>query len=317
MKLFTRTLSLFALALVLAVGAYAQGEMPAPPAPEPTTASADDPRAQYAAAVEEAQAATAQGTAAGHVAGGEAYLRAAEVAETSGDDELSVNARGAREAAIRAFVDAGSTHAGSQAFGEAASQFSRAAEIAAQIGDDDTEARVTYNAASAFMQAEQFGQAIPLFDRALELRPDNLDYAFVRAVALRGSGDTDAAMAAFAELSARAEAAGNTELQTRIGETAGRVHLVEARDAIQAQNWRGAIAALDQAARFLPANDANLNTFYANAYYRLGVQQVQAEQWAAARTSLQRAQQHARTAGRDQIVQGAQQQLDYIRQVQG
>jgi tetratricopeptide (TPR) repeat protein len=92
---------------------------------------------------------------------------------------------------------------------------------------------------------------------------------------------------------------------------------VEARDAIQAQNWRGAIAALDQAARFLPANDANLNTFYANAYYRLGVQQVQAEQWAAARTSLQRAQQHARTAGRDQIVQGAQQQLDYIRQVQG
>jgi len=125
----TRSFTPFALALLLAGGALAQGEMPAPPAPEPTTASADDPRAQYAAAVEEAQAASAQGTSEGNIAAGEAYLRAAQVAETSGDDELTVNARGAREAAVRSFVDAGSVYAGQQAFSDAAAQFSRAADV--------------------------------------------------------------------------------------------------------------------------------------------------------------------------------------------
>jgi tetratricopeptide (TPR) repeat protein len=308
--LLSRILPIIALAFLVATSASAQD---APTAPDNGT----DARAEYGAAIDAAQEATALGTAEGHVAAAEAYLRAATVAEESGDDELVGNARGAREAAIRSFVDAGGVHARSEAHAAAATKFVRAAETAELIGDAELHSRVTFNAGTAFGRADDHAAAIAQFDRAIALQPDNLDYQFARALALRSAGDTDAAMAAFSELATAAQAAGNTELYTRIGETAGRVYLVQARDAIQAENWRGAIQALDQAARFLAQDDANLNTFYANAYYRQGVAQVQAEQWAAARASLQRAQQHARIAGRDQIVRGAQQQLDYIQQVQG
>jgi tetratricopeptide (TPR) repeat protein len=308
----TRIIPAFVLALVLAAGSVAQ-DMPTPPPVEDN----GDARAQYGAAVEEAQAAAAQGTVDGYVAAGDAYVRAAEVAEASGDDELTVNVRAAREAAVRSYVDAGSHYASQSAFADAGAQFLRASELAGLIGDEALQARVTGNAGTAFIQAEDFEQAATLFEQASALNPENLDYAYLHAVAIRGMGDSDAALAAFADVAARAEAAGDAENMRKSNEAAGRMHLATARDAIQAQNWRSAIQALDEAAAFLPEDDANLNTFYANAYYRQGVSQVQAEQWGPARTSLQRAQEYARVAGRDQIVRGAQQQLDYIQQVQG
>lgn len=309
-----RLLPAFVLALLLSASAVAQET--APPPPPPVSEDNGDARAAYGAAVEQAQAAAARGTAEGYAEAGETYLEASALARDSGDDELVAVARGAREAAVRSFVDAGSTYASQQNFSSAGESFLRAAEVADDLGDDALQARVTSNAGTAFLQAEEFDRAVEQFDRALELNPDNLDYAFLRAMALRGTGDTDAALQAFAEVAEAAEAAEDLDNLAKANQAAGRMHLMAAREAIQAENFRGAIEALDQAARFLDEDDANLNTFYANAYYRLGVGQVQAEQWATARTSLQRAQQHARVAGRDQIIRGAQQQLDYIQQVQ-
>jgi len=312
-SLITRLLPALVLALMLSANAVAQD---APPPPPPASEDNGDARAAYGAAVEEAQAAAARGTAEGHMEAGDTYLHASEIARDSGDDELVPVARGAREAAVRSFVDAGSAFAGQQNFMEAGEAFLRASEVADDLGDDALQARVTSNAGTAFLQAEDFDRAVAQFDRARQLAPENLDYAYLRAVALRGTGDTDAALAAFSEVAETAEAAGDADNLQKANMQAGRMHLVAARDAIQAQNFRSAIQALDQAAQFLPEDDGNLNTMYANAYYRLGVGQVQAEQWGPARTSLQRAQEYARTAGRDAIVQGAQQQLDYIREVQ-
>lgn len=317
--LLARILPLFVLAFGLATGALAQEGLPTPP-PEPEdapTEAAADARTEYAAAIEEAQAATAQGTAQGHIEAAEAYTRAAEIARDSADEELEANAEGALEAAVRSYVDAGGAYAAQQDYANAGAQFEQAAELAGQLEDVDLQARVTSNAGTAYIQAEDYESAVAAFERAAELLPDNLDYVYLRAEAIRRSGDTEAAETAFSELATRAEAAGDTQNLAKANEAAGRMHLMAARDAIQAENYGAAIAALNAAAEYLPEDDGNLNTFYANAYYRQGVNQVRAEQYGPARTSLQRAQEYARLAGRDQIVRGAQQQLDYIQQVQG
>jgi tetratricopeptide (TPR) repeat protein len=311
LNVMRRLVPALALALILSAGTFAQETAPPPPPVEDN----GDSRAEYAALVEEAEASAALGTAEAHIAAGDLYVRAADLARDSGDEELAAIADGARQAAVRSFVDAGSAYAGEQQFTEAGTIFGRAADIAAELGDEQLQARVTANAGTAYIQAQDFGAAVEHFSVARELNPENLDYAYLHAVALRGTGDTEAALQAFAQVAAAAEAAGDDDNLAKANEAAGRMHLMSARDAIQAQDFRGAIAALDQAAQFLPEDDGNLNTFYANAYYRQGVAQVQAQQWAPARTSLQRAQQHARVAGRDQIVQGAQQQLDYVQQM--
>jgi len=313
LSFLSRVAPVLALAFVLAAGAYAQDTAPPPP---PVETEGDD-RAEYGAAVESAQELAAQGTADGFARAGDEYMRAAEIAAVSGDEELEVLARGATEAAVSSYADAGSTHMSQEAFADAGAHFLRAAEVAGTIDDQTLQARLTSNAGTAFLQGQQFNEAVEAFDRARELNPDNLDYAYLRAVAIRQGGDTDAAITAFEELATAAETAEDQDNVAKAHEAMGRIHLLAGRDAVQAQDWRGAISALDRAAEFLAEDDANLNTLYANAYYRLGVSQVQAEQWGAARTSLQRAQTYARTAGRDQIIQGAQQQLDYIQQVQG
>ena len=66
---------------------------------------------------------------------------------------------------------------------------------------------------------------------------------------------------------------------------------------------------------FLGEDNANLQKFYATAYYQLGLKQVNAEQWNTAERTLGKAKQHAQKAGKAQIVQNAQAQLDYIKQV--
>lgn len=323
MSFLPRTLPLLTLVFALAAGAHAQG-MPTPPpeveTPEveeaPTEASAEA-RAAYAAAIEAAEAAEAQGTAAGHAEAAEAYARAAEIARTSGDAELEAVVGGTLEAAIRARVNAASVLAGQNDYAGAATQFEAAAALAAELDNAELRAQLTSNAATAHIQAEAFDRAVATLDAVIAEQEDNLDLRHLRAQALLRAGRTDAAAEALLDLRDRARAAGDEQNLARANEAAGRIHLMAARDAIQAENFRQAIEALDRAAEFLPENDVNLHTFYANAYYRLGVNQVRAEQWAAARASLQRAQEHARIAGRDQIVTGAQQQLDFIRQVQG
>lgn len=277
----------------------------------------DGDRAEYAAAVEAAEASTALGTAEGHAEGGQQYLAAAAIAEASSDAELTALTTNAYEAAVRAFVDAASAHAGQQQFAEAAAQFEAAAAAAGQAGNTSLQARVTYNAGTAYVQAENPQRAVELFDEAIALDEGNLDYIYVRAVALRATGDTEGALAAFAQLAEDAEAAGDAENLTKANDAAGLMYLGQARDAIQAQDFRAAISALDEAARFVAEDDARLNAFYANAYYRQGVNHVRSEQWGPARTALQQAQRYARVAGNDNIVQGAQQQLDYIAQIQG
>lgn len=294
---------------LLAGGALAQDtQMPMPE-------SNGDARAEYAAAYEAAEEALAAGTAEGFTEAGNQYLRAATIAEDSGDDELVARVNADRESALQAYADAAQAYAGQQAFDQAAGEFLRAAEVAGTLGNTELQARLTGNAGNAYLQADDHAGAVAQFEAAYEINPEILDFLHRRAVVLQQTGDLEAAAAAYNELATQAEAAGDDENLARGREGAGRLHLLAARDLVQAQNFRGAITELDRAAEFLPEDDGNLNTLYANAYYRLGVGQVQAEQLRAAQTSLQRAQQYARTAGRDQIVQGAQQQLDYIREV--
>lgn len=272
-------------------------------------------RTQYAAAIEAAQAAAAEGTAEAHLRAAEQYLAAADLATASGDDELVASASGALTGALKAYADAGGAYSQAGDYASAAAQFDQAAAVAERLSDEDARAQTLYNAAVALVTAEQFAEAVERLETAIELAPENLNYLYVRGAALGQAGDIEAAAAAYQELAERAEAAGDEAMLARARDSAGKLYLVRAQAAIQASRFGEATAALDQAAEYLAENDATLNTLYANAYYRQGVGQVQAENYSAARTSLQRAQEYARKAGRDQIVTGAQQQLDYIQQV--
>lgn len=314
MTLF-RLFSLLAL-VAFATGAFAQDTTAVAVDTVEVSTDNGEARVAYGEAIERAQTAAATGTVDGYRAAADAYLSAIEIADNSGDSELIVNVGSLREAAVAALADAGAIEIAASSFASAGELFLQAADLAAEIDNGSIQAQVTANAGTAFIQAEDFGRAAEAFSAAAELQPENLDHLFYYAVALRNDGQLDESVDAFSDLAARAEAAGDDANLTRANETAGRIFLAAARDEIQAQNFRAAITELDRAAQFLPEDDANLNTFYANAYYRIGVSQVQGEQFSAARTSLQRAQQHARTAGRDQIVQAAQAQLDYIQQVQ-
>jgi tetratricopeptide (TPR) repeat protein len=273
---FSRLLPALTLGIFLSAGAFAQ------------ETSNGDARAEYAAAVEAAQEAAAQGTAEGHLSAGDQYVAAAAAAEASGDADLEALATGVREAAVQSYADAAAAYASQDVHAEAAAAFLKGADVAESLGDSDLQTRLVSNAHTVLIQG---------------------------GVALQRAGDVDGALAAFADVAAKAEAAGDDENFSRARETAGRILLVAANEQNQAGNHRGAIQELDRAAEFLAEDHPQLNALYATAYFRIGVSQVQAEQLTAARTSLQRAQQYARVAGRDQIVQGAQQQLDYIRQV--
>jgi len=272
-------------------------------------------RDAFTAAVEAAQAANAQGTAVGYVEAGEQYAEAYEIAAASGDAELEARSAAVLENATKAYVDAGSAYSEAEAFGDAAAQFERAAELAGQAGDAELQAKTLYNAAVAQVSAEDFARAVELLDEAITLSPDDLNYYYVRGVAQGQAGDAEGSAATLTALEARADSLGDEAMATRARQTLGRTHLIAARDAIQAERYSDAIAALDKAAPYLGEDDASLNTFYANAYYRLGVGQVQAENYGAAQRSLEQAQTYARRAGRDNIVTGAQAQLDYIREI--
>lgn len=318
---------LFAFALLLAlVPMSANAQTPADtmateteevsvPASEDGASANAEARVQFGDAVEAAQAANDLATAEGYIEAGEQYLQAAEVAGASGDAALEERIAAVRGNAVTAFVNAGSAYSGAEDFANAAAQFERAAAIARELEDADT-AKLYYNAGVAFVSAEDFVQALEMLDAAIELAPDNLDYYYVRGVALSQSGDVEGSEQAFTELAERAEAAGDTATAAKARETIGKAYLSAAYAELRADRFSAAIEGLDKAAPFLGEDDATLNTLYANAYYKLGVEQVQAEQFDAAQGSLEQAQTYARRAGKDTIVTGAQAQLDYIEQVQ-
>ncbi len=321
----TRTLfpRLLALALVLIL---APATVEAQTTSEPVAAPVDelsetgtvnaDARAQIEEMMTAARAANEQGTAEGYAMAAEKYLEAADAATASGDTQLAESATGMRQGAAKAFVDAGSMYSEAEDHAAAAEHFSRAAEVAEQLEDNALRAKTSFNAGTAYMQAEDYTMALPLLDAAILLSPDELNYYYVRGLALRSSGDTEGYETAFAELAARADSLGDADMAEKVGETVGKGYLIEANAAVKADRYSDAVAALDKAAPFLGEDHETMNKLYASAYYKMGVSQVRAEQFSSAQRSLSQAVTYGRRAGLDSVVNGAQQQLDYVKQVQ-
>src|SRR5690554_3917942 len=105
------------------------------------TASANaEARTEYGAALEAARAANEQRTPEGFIEAAGRYVAAAEIAEASGDAELEAQASTAREAAVKAYVDAGDAYSAASDYASAATQYEAAADVAEQIGNADLQA---------------------------------------------------------------------------------------------------------------------------------------------------------------------------------
>ncbi len=272
-------------------------------------------RTQFSEQLDTAKALVEAGGAESLVQAGETFLQAAETANNSGDVELAERTINAQENAMKAFMDAGTAYSGAENHEASAAQFVRAAEVAALLGNTEVQAKALSNAAVPYLKAKDGANALSSIEQAVELTPDNLNYAYTRAVVLRSTGDYDGAAAAFGDLESKATEAGDEAAAARARESLGKTHLLVARAALQAKDYKQTISVLDEAAPLLGEDDATLQTFYANAYYQLGVQQVKAEQWNSAERSLGKAKEHGQKASKTKIVQGAQAQLDYIKQV--
>ena len=296
--------------------AAAEADVEAEMEVDATLATDGDARTAFTEAVEAAQAASAEATADGYIMAAEKYVEAAGIAESSGDTELMDRRSAVLENATKAYVDAGTAYSDANDFANAAAQFERASELAAQVENPDLQAKTSFNAGTAYVKAEDYTRALALLDAAIEIAQDDLNYQYVRAIALQSSGDTEGSEAAFAELATQAEAAGDEEMMTRVGETVGKGYLIEANTALKADRYNDAVAALDKAAPFLGGEHVALNKLYASSYYKMGVAQVKSEQFSSAQRSLGRAIEYGRKAGLDKIVSGAQAQLDYVEQVQ-
>ncbi len=311
---------LFALLLLAPATVRAQTttETPVEPVSEMSEAGTvnAEARAEIETMMSEARDANELATPDGYIMAGEKYLAAAEVAMKSGDDQLMESASGMMEGAAKAFVDAGSMYSDAEEHAMAGEQFSRAAGVAEQLENDGMQAQISAQAGSAFMKAEDYAMAIPMLDAAIGMAPDELNYQFFRAVALRQSGDAEGSTEAFTALAARAEELGDTAMSAKVGDTVGKTYLIEANTALKADRFSDAIAALDQAAPFLGEDHESMNKLYASAYYKMGVSQVRSEQFSSAQRSLSQAIEYGQRVNLTSIVNGAQQQLDYVRQVQ-
>lgn len=308
----TAALSAFLLALMLAAF------LPfAVQAQDSTGSTANaEARTQFSALLEEATTSSEDGTVEGKVQAGEKFVEAGMVAKDSNDGELGERFVNAMENATKAFMDAGSMYVDAEDYGAGAEQFLRAAEVSAMIENAELQGKAYYNASVAYVSLKDFDNALSSIDSAIVMIPDDLNYLYVRGVTLRSKGDNEAAAEVFTDLKAKATEAGDDAMVAKVDDTMGKTYLLAARDALQAKDFALAIAELDKAVPFLGEEDKTLNTFYANAYYQLGVNQVKAEQFASAKRSLNAAIQHANKADKGQIVKGAQAQIDYIAQVE-
>lgn len=310
-------LSAFLLALMLAAflpfAANAQDSTAAEVVSMEANAEA---RTQFSALLEEANTLSEAGTAEGKVQAGEKYVEAGMVAKDSNDGELAERTINAIENATKSFMDAGSMYADAEDFEAGAKQFLRAAEVAAMIESTELQAKAYYNASVTYMSLKDFDGAISAIDNAIMHDDAELNYLYVRGVALRSNSQNEAAAEAFTDLKAKATEAGDDAMVAKADGEMGRTFLLAARDALQAKNYAQTIKELDAAAPYLGEDDKTLNTFYATAYYQLGVDQVKAENFSSAKRSLNAAIQHANKADKGQIVKGAQAQIDYIAQVE-
>lgn len=283
-------------------------------AQENGTANAEA-REQYGALAEEAGALADMADAASLMQAAGKYLEAAELAASSGDEELTSRVSNARQQAVKAYIDAGSLLASADDHAAAAEAFSAAAKVAHDLEDAELEAKARYNASVAYVSLEDFENALTSIDSAIVLVPADLNYLYVKGVTLSKAGDMDGAGMAFARLDTLAAEAGDTDMVEKARSQLGRSHLVAANGLVKEKNYSGAIEHLDLAAPYLGEDDRTLNTLYATAYYRLGADQVQKEQLGPAESNLKKGIAHAQKAGQQKLVSGIQQQLDYIEQV--
>ncbi len=272
-------------------------------------------RTQFGEQLDTAKALVEAGDAESLVQAGETFLQAAETANNSGDAELAERTKNAQENALKAFMDAGTAYSGAKNHEASAAQFMRTAEVATLLGNTELQAKALSNATVPYLRAKDVENALSSIDQAIDLAPNNLNYAYTRGVVLRSKGDLEGATSAFADLESNATEAGNEAMVARARENIGKTHLLAARATLRAKEYQQTISALDEAAPFLGEDNATLQTYYANAYYQLGVKQVKAEQWNTAERTLGKARNHAQKADNAKIVQGAQEQLDYIKKV--
>lgn len=274
-----------------------------------------DAREQYGAMIEEAGALAEMADGTSLLQAAIKYIEAAELAANSGDAELADRAGNAKEQAVKAYVDAGSVFASADNHEAAAEAFDKAADVAEELGDAELEAKAKYNASVAYVSLQNFENALGAIDRAIILIPSDLNYHYVKGITLRSAGNIDDAVMTFARLDTLALEAEDADMSAKARENLGKTHLIVGQQLLKDKNYRDAIAHLDQAAPYLGEDDRSLNLLYANAYYRIGADQIQREQIDSAETNLNKAKMHAEKAGQQKLVSGIQQQLDYIAEV--
>lgn len=274
-----------------------------------------DARTQFGEQLDTAKALVDAGDPESLVQAGETFLQAAETAKGSGDAELAERTTNTLENALKAFMDAGTAYSGADNHEAGAAQFVRAAEVAAMLEDPTVQAQALSNATVAYLKVENTDGALSSIDEAIVLVPSDLNYHYTRGVVQRSAGDTEGAIATFAKLDTLATEAGDDAMVEKARDNAGKIHLVAAQEALKAKAYQDAVDAVDAAVPFMGEDNKTVQTFYANAYYRLGVDQVKAENWNAAERSLNKAKEYGQSSGKSKIVQGAQAQLDYIKQV--
>lgn len=288
-----------------------------------------DPRTAYTAKLEEAQAAAEADTPEAHLEAVRLYLEARDIAANSEDEELIPFASSATERAVASYKSAGDAHkaqaeaagddeaAAAAAFMAAAEQYAAGADLAATLENAGNEAGLRSLAGDAYSKAEDFENGLAQLGQAIELSPEEYQFQLIRANVLIKAGDAAGARDALVDLVAATEAAGETAVNDRASFMLGRIYLVTAQSQIRDKDYTTGIATLDEASALLGEDNESLNKLYGRAYYRIGAAQVQSESFSSAQTNLEQALTYARRAGDETIVGAAQQQLDYIVQVQG
>ncbi|MEM8558613.1 MAG: hypothetical protein AAF809_05255 [Bacteroidota bacterium] len=295
------------------------------PADEPAT----DARTAYTEKLEEAQGAAEGDTPEGYLEAARLYLEARDIAANSGDEELVPFAASAAESAVASYKNAGDAYkaqaeaagddaeAAGSAYLAAAAQFVAAADLTSSLESTSNEATLRYFAGDAYADASDFENGMAQLDRAIELAPEEYNFQLVRAQVMMKSGDMEGAQTSLAELITASEAAGESSVNNNASQMLGMTYLRTANAQIKDDSFTDGIATLDAAAEYLGPDNETLNKLYTSAYYKLGVAQVRAEQFSSAKGNFEQALAYGRRAGMDRIVGAAQQQLDYIAEVQG
>lgn len=322
---------LLAALLFVGVAALPARAQETPQNGEATASVNAEARTQFGEVLTAANELAAKGTVSDFVKAAQEYMKAAQIAASSGDAELESRAKSAHEAAVGAHMNAGAAYAAQNQYAEAAAQFEAAAQVSKELANAEFESKAWYNAGTMMVSLEKHPDAVVAFTKAVTLAPENLDYQFAQAVAYRSAGDAAKADATFKSLmeKAKTQAESATDpsakqeaeaLVSKVQETVGRGYLIAANNAVKEGKFSAAIKSLDQASDYMDASDPTLNALYANAYYRWGVQLGKSVDAAnpnagtvnTAISYLDKARSYGAKAGQSKIVDAAQQYLDYL-----